>query len=89
MNKTKILTALLFATIILFFLGLLLTLVWLVAFFKKVEQSLDNALIILFALVIPTAVISGVSLLFYFLVRKRINEIESISQKEIDENNEK
>ena len=87
MKNTKTLTAFLFITILLFFIGLLLTLLFLVLFFKKVEASLGESLVILLALVLPVAVVSGISLLAYFLIRKKVNEIESANEdkKEVSE----
>ena len=87
MKNTKTLTVFLFITISLFFIGLLLTLLFLVLFFKKVEASLGESLVILLALVLPAAVVSGISLLAYFLIRKKVNEIESVNEnkKEVSE----
>ena len=84
MKNVKTLTALLFVTIIIFFLCLLLTLVWIAVAFKTLDFDKSQAIVTFLVLALPTAVVGLVSLILYFVFRSKINKLE-MEQKENNE----
>lgn len=85
MKNVKTLTALLFITIIIFFLTLVLALLFIAAAFKTIDVDKAKALTTFLALVLPLGVICITSLILYFVFRNKVNKLEQEEKDNLEE----